>query len=106
MEHGVFRAFERKVKGGTRGGLVETTHYTKCKSYDELKTQERVRLILGVLGDNEMTAREIAFAAGFSDMNAVRPRLTELLGCGVIETTGTKCDPLTHKMVSVYKRVI
>ena len=46
-----------------------------------------------------MTDREIAMALGFSDMNSVRPRITELCSAGILgEVDSVKC-PTTGKMV-------
>lgn len=47
----------------------------------------------------DLTDREIMLACGYSDMNAVRPRITTLKKDGVIEKTGNKLDPVTGKRV-------
>lgn len=58
-----------------------------------------------MLGDREMTSREIAQEMGFTDMNAVKPRLTELKGIGLVEPVGKKLDPITKRNVAVWKKV-
>lgn len=46
-----------------------------------------------------LTDRECLAALGYSDMNAVRPRITELIDSGVLREVGeTKC-PVTEKRV-------
>lgn len=47
------------------------------------------------------TDREIMLALGFSDMNSVRPRLTQLKEDGVIEEVGDKTCPVTKKTVRI-----
>jgi len=42
--------------------------------------------ILMAMGDEPMTAREIMIKMGFSDMNMVRPRLTELAKRGLVQS--------------------
>lgn len=59
--------------------------------------------ILDVMGNREMTAREICNEMGMVDMNYVRPRLTELVEKGFIEVTGKARDGFTNRTVSVFK---
>ena len=67
---------------------------------------ERKRMILECMGDRAMTSRQIAWALGFgSDMNAVRPRLTELLSEGKITVDGKALDQTTARHVAVYRAV-
>lgn len=40
---------------------------------------------------------------GFVDPNSVRPRLTELIGDGILEEAGSVSDPITHKTVRVVR---
>lgn len=53
-----------------------------------------------------MTAREVKDALGFDDMDAVRPRLTELCQKGILETVPDqkKYEPSTNRWVAVYRR--
>ena len=53
----------------------------------------------------EMTSREIATLLGYTDMNAVRPRITELVAMGKIATCGAVTDPVTGRTVAVYRRI-
>lgn len=75
------------------------------EAIDNLKPAPRHKEILEALGDREMTAREIAYKLGYTDLNAVKPRLTELCNFGRVEVIGKKKDNLTHRNVSVYRRV-
>lgn len=45
--------------------------------------------------------REVMHALGFTDMNSVRPRITELIAEGLIEEVGSQEDPETKKAVRV-----
>lgn len=61
------------------------------------KREKDVLLALGAIGKG--TAREIMIRLGFTDMNSVRPRLTELLKARVIEECGSVIDSETRKQV-------
>jgi len=89
------------------------TEQTRQMSFEEIKPKRLTRYvqILEIIGDGEMTAREIETEmnrkgySSYFDMNHVRPRLTELVNeyhmlieCEVRE------DYLTHKSVAVYRR--
>lgn len=60
--------------------------------------------ILEVLTE-PMTAREIAYKLGFTDLNTVKPRLTELRDAGIVEVIGKKVDPITDRKVSIFRRM-
>jgi hypothetical protein len=45
------------------------------------------------------TDREVAAGMGYPDMNAVRPRITELLRMGILEETDAVHCPITSKRV-------
>lgn len=66
--------------------------------------ERRYQMILQVL-DGEKTAREICDALGYHDMNMVRPRITELIGRGVVEKCGTTFDNITQRTVNVFRIV-
>lgn len=65
----------------------------------------RYDLILKEMGDKEVTARSLAYAMGYQDLNAVRPRLTELERKGIIRICGKAYDTISKRNVSVYRRV-
>ena len=77
------------------------------KAYREVVTNitPRHQMIIDSLeslereGANNITDRQIAEACGFSDMNSVRPRITELINMGlVVEGVRTTCQA-TNKHV-------
>lgn len=87
------------------------THETRRLSYKDIMTKTNIRYsqILEVLGNNEMTAKEIAvklYNLGITDSperNYVAPRATELVKFGIIKTVGKKKCDWTGKQVAVYK---
>lgn len=84
---------------------------TRHEAYEQVEKQRRYNEILEVLGDNEMTAKEISnemYMRGLiptNERNFTSPRLTELSIKGVVEPIGKKKCMWTNKMVSVYRRV-
>lgn len=86
---------------------------TRQMSFEDIKPKRfnKYMQILEVIGDREMTAREIEAEmnkrgySNYFEMNHVRPRLTELVNdyhelieCGIKE------DYVTHKQVAVYRK--
>lgn len=49
----------------------------------------------------KVTDREVMRGLGFSDMNAVRPRVTELVDAGALVEVGERRCPVTGKTVRV-----
>lgn len=47
------------------------------------------------------TDREVCRHLGFPDMNAVRPRITELIRDGAVEEVGEARDPVTGRNVRI-----
>ena len=77
---------------------------TRRESYRRLEPGTRRQQILWALERyGPLTARECAAALGYSDLNAVRPRLTELYKQGLVETTGKRIDKLTALPVTEYR---
>lgn len=79
------------------------TTQTRNEAYST-RPANRCRMILTILGDESLTARDIAYGLGFRDLNAVKPRLTEMLQAGMIETVGKSKDFITGRSVAVYRR--
>ena len=52
-----------------------------------------------------MTARECARKLGFTDLNAVKPRITELCQKGYLRACGKAYDDLTKRNVAVFAAV-
>lgn len=80
-------------------------HLNSLLAYFEGKESFFSRRELAVLKAVERLGRasdrEVMIALGFSDMNAVRPRITELIDEGMIEEIADQEDPVTRKTVRV-----
>lgn len=74
-------------------------------SLHDLSPGTRQQDILNTLGNTSMTARQIADTLGFNDLNAVKPRLTELVHFKRVEAVDKVKDYATGRSVSVYRRV-
>lgn len=68
-------------------------------------SSERKRIILEAMGNNDMTPRMVAMKLGVSDMNYVRPRMTEMERAGILKIVGKAYDEITERNVSLYRRV-
>ena len=80
------------------------TKETRLESYLQRPVSQRQNMILEALGDDEKSARMIATELGFSDLNAVKPRITELKQKGIIVVSGKAYDSLTKRTVALFKR--
>ena len=89
------------------------TYETRQMSFEDIKPKRLTRYleILEILGDKEMTAREIETVRSRTykpkkfDMNCVRPRLTELVNeYHELVECGTKKDSETGKTVVIYRK--
>ena len=80
------------------------TNETRFESYIQ-RPVTRCDEILAVMGDRPMTAREIAYALGYSDLNTVKPRLTELKNEGKVIVIGKTRDCLTKRKVAVWRAI-
>ncbi len=79
-------------------------HAHSLRAYASSDFSDRERAIIHCLGESAvpLTAREIAGRLGYADLNAVRPRLTELLEDHIVaEATRVRC-PVTGKTVSTF----
>jgi predicted HTH transcriptional regulator len=79
------------------------TKETRLESY--IARPIRANEILELMGEEEMTARQIMQKSKYSDMNAIRPRLTELKALGKIEAVGKAYDKATNRSVAVFRVV-
>lgn len=94
--------------------MNEIVKQTKQLSFEDIKPKRltKYKQILEIIANREMTAREIENEmcakkySKYFDMNHVRPRLTELVNdyCKLVEC-GTKEDYLTHRKVTVYRKI-
>ena len=87
---------------------MNITAETRRESHEFVKPLKNKRQadIISALGNESLTAREIAIKMGFGeDMNKVRPRLTELVEKGRIKVDGKRYCPETQRLVAVFKVV-
>lgn len=84
---------------------MSITEETRREGHEAIDKAKRQAMILGCLHGRKMTARQIAYELGFSDLNAVKPRLTELRKAGRVKAVGKQKDPLTGVSVAVYEVV-
>ena len=79
---------------------------TRFESFLQIEPNKRCALILEAMGNEEMTARQIAYKLRFSDLNAVRPRLSEMLRDGRVEAVGKAFDDISKRNVTVFRRAV
>ncbi len=84
--------------------MNQITRETRHESYIKTEPETRYAEILNSLDNKEMTSRQIAYALGYSDLNTVRPRLTELEKQGIVKITGKVKDTLSNRSVAIYRR--
>lgn len=85
---------------------MNITAETRRESHEKVDKQTRYNEIMNCIGMEEMTARMICYALGYSDLNAVKPRITELKDkYHKLEAVGKKKDFVTGVNVAVYKAV-
>lgn len=83
----------------------EMAAYTRDESYTKVDKLTRYNQILTLMRkvDKPMTSREIAYRLGYKDLNAVKPRLTELRDTGRVAEAGTVVDNLTERRVMTWR---
>lgn len=88
----------------------KVTHETRGIAEENVDKAKRCRQVLEVLGDDALTAKEIAvrmYQKGYiptSERNFSAPRITELCRTGYIEPVGKKKCKYTGKTVAVFMR--
>lgn len=86
-----------------------TTLDTRRESNENVDRKKRYKQILECLGNDKMTAKEVAvemFERGYipsTERNFTAPRLTELCQNGQVEVVGKKKCQYTGKTVAVYE---
>ena len=80
-------------------------HNNSMKAYVELDSLgKRCRMVVKALDDlGRATDRVIKDHLRLSDMNSVRPRVTELLKLGILEECGTELCSLTNRTVRIVR---
>lgn len=80
-------------------------HANSLEAYHAGRTDcfpRRSQEILGTLTTlGHATDRQVRDALGFPDMNAVRPRITELIEAGVLQHVADEIDTVTKRTVRV-----
>ena len=78
-----------------------SVHWNSISSYSAVLPSigQRHQEIIDILEDTSMTDRQIAEALGYSDLNAVRPRITELVQGGILRECGTTTCETTGRPV-------
>ena len=88
---------------------MKPTLETRKEAHEFIKPLKNTRQtsILSAMGNDTLTAREIAYRMGFGDdLNKVRPRITELVEQGKIVVTEIRCCPVTQRRVAAFKAVV
>lgn len=93
FENGATPFAVRRVHPNSAQALRESAH----------ELSERAAAVLAVYrrATHPITDRDVKDVLGFADMNAVRPRITELIESGVLRECGRVKDAVTGKMVRV-----
>ena len=90
-------------ESGATPFTVKVVHLNSIKAYreDPESLSKRAKLVLDWfrIQASPRTDRDCMLALGFSDMNAVRPRITELVQAGLLREAGNVQDPITNKTV-------
>lgn len=81
-------------------GMISTL--TRRESHAKVDKFTRKAKILVALQAGPMTARCVMQVLGYSDLNSVRPRLTELVQEGRVVEAGTVWDPISERNVVLY----
>lgn len=81
-------------------------HVNSLRAYEQGRVDLFSKRELAILGafraagpGAKATDRQVMIALGFSDMNSVRPRITELINDGVLVEVGETTDGVTRKRV-------
>ena len=83
--------------------ITQETRRESNKMVDRLTRCRKIMEAYATYGP--MTARECARKLGFTDLNAVKPRITELCQKGYLRACGKAYDGLTKRNVAVFAAV-
>lgn len=78
------------------------SNITRRESHAKVDKFTRKAKILVALQAGPMSARCVMQVLGYSDLNSVRPRLTELVQEGRVVEAGTVWDPISERNVALY----
>ena len=79
--------------------VVDNSLLAYYQGQEGLFGERELKVLQSLRYARDLTDREIMLALESKDMNAVRPRITELIERGVVEKTGNKRDPITGRIV-------
>lgn len=92
-------------ENGATPYMVRRVHPNSAQAYHDAAPElsKRAADVLAVYrrATHPITDREVKDVLGFADMNAVRPRITELIESGLLRECGRIKDDATRKMVRV-----
>ena len=83
--------------------MNKNTKETRLESFLKTDRQTRQQQLLDAWPDGPTTAREIGKKLGYSDLNAVKPRITELVQKGKLVEAGQKYDQATDRNVTCWR---
>ncbi len=78
-----------------------TVHANSISAFHSLNLSERAEAVLRIYVESSvpLSDREVMRRMGLTDMNACRPRCTELIDAGLLEECGSTIDRETSKRV-------
>lgn len=88
----------------SKPALSQITKETRRESYITRPETRKSEILSTLKSYGDMTSREISYRLGYLDLNAVKPRLSELLKSGKVEVVRKQEDYITGKKVAVYRR--
>lgn len=103
LDHEYRRPRPRRKPRQAPGAGHHTNSLTAHRQITPTLTGRRAQVLDFLRHHGPATDRQIMRGLGFSDPNAVRPRITELLDMGLITQAGTTTDPTTHMQVRLIK---
>lgn len=80
--------------------ITQETRRESNRAVDRPTRYQKILYVFSVYGP--MTARQCAQVLGFFDLNAVKPRITELCRKDCLEAIGKTFDPITNRNVAVF----
>lgn len=86
--------------------MKKNVHPNSIVTYAEFDKSERKKIVLSIYQrhpSSPLTDRQVAYELGFKDMNAVRPRISEMVAKGILIEVGKMRDFLTNKPVRLTK---
>lgn len=79
---------------------THNTHTNSHESWQSLRPANRIeRIIAAFRMYHDLTDRECMESLGLTDMNSVRPRITEMIEQGVLHEGESRTDHVTKKTV-------